>query len=105
MRAGSGFAAIALRMSAGIVVWALHFGAVYASTALACARGLPQAAPPAVAIATALAVVALLPIVVAGWRRRADFEPAFSASMAAFALIAVLWEALPALWVPACGGR
>lgn len=103
--AGNGFAAAALRMGAAAVVWGLHFGAVYGGTALACARGVPQAAPVVVAIATVCAMVALLWVVRAGWRERAAFEPLFSASLAGFALLAVLWEAAPALWVPACGGR
>lgn len=97
-----GFAAAALRMSSGVIVWALHFAAIYGATALACARGVPQAAPVAVGLATLLALAALLPIIVAGWRRRAQFEAWFAAGTAAFALLAVVWEALPALWVPAC---
>ena len=98
-----GFAATALRMGSGVIVWAAHFGVVYGTTALACARGVPQAAPLAVALATALAIALLLAIVARGWRRREHFESWFAASLAAFALLAVVWEALPALWVPACG--
>ena len=41
-----------------------------------------------IAIATGLAVAVLLLIVRAGWRGRDAFEPAFSASIAAFALLA-----------------
>lgn len=104
-RPANGFAAAALRMGAGVAVWGLHFGAVYGGTALACARGVPQAAPWAVALATVCAIVALLWVVRAGWRERPAFEPLLSASLAGFALLAVLWEAAPALWVPACGGR
>lgn len=98
-----GFAATALRMSSGVIVWGLHFAAIYGITGLACARGAPQAALIGVALATLFAVALLLPIVLAGWRRRARFEPCFMAALAALALLAVVWEALPALWVPTCG--
>jgi hypothetical protein len=98
-----GFAATALRMSSGVIVWALHFAAIYGVTGLACARAAPQAALIGVALATLVAVGALVPIVVSGWRRRAEFESCFTAAVAAFALLAVVWEALPALWVPTCG--
>jgi hypothetical protein len=98
-----GFAATALRMSSGIIVWGLHFAAIYGITGLACARAAPQAALTGVALATLAAVALLLPIVVSGWRRRAQFESCFAAAVAAFALLAVVWEALPALWVPTCG--
>jgi len=96
------FTATALRMSSGVIVWGLHFAAIYGATGIACARGAPQAALVAVALSTLLAVALLLPIIVWNWRRRAQFESWFAAATAALALLAVVWEALPALWVPAC---
>ncbi|MCW5659434.1 MAG: hypothetical protein KIT60_17150 [Burkholderiaceae bacterium] len=98
-----GFAATALRMSSGVIVWGLHFAAIYGITGLACARAAPQAALIGVAVATLFAVALLLPIVVSGWRRRQEFESCFAAAVGALALLAVIWEALPALWVPTCG--
>jgi hypothetical protein len=85
-----------------VIVWALHFTAIYGTTALACARGVPGAAPVGVALATALAAVLLVFIIVRGVRRRAEFEGWVSAALGAFALVAVVWEALPALIVEAC---
>jgi hypothetical protein len=100
--AGTGFVVVALRMSAGIVIWGLHFAAIYGLTALACARGMPAWPPLVVAIATTVALVALAVVFVRGWRRRGEFEWWMSAAAAAFAIVAVVWEAVPALIVPAC---
>jgi len=97
------FAATALGMSAGIIVWALHFGAIYGATALACARGLPHLVAPAVGGVTVAAVAALAIVLVRGWQRRRRFEPWLAAGLAALALVAVVWEALPVLLVPPCG--
>jgi hypothetical protein len=97
------FAATALGMSAGIVVWAAHFAAIYGVTAVACARGLPQLVAPAVGWATCAAVAALVVILVRGYRRRHVFEQWLGASLAALALVAVVWEAMPVLVVvPPC---
>lgn len=93
--------ATALRMSAGIAIWALHFLAIYGGTALACARGLPHWPAPSVAVATAVAVALLVVVLASGWRRRAEFASWFSAAAAAFALVAVLWEASVVLFVAA----
>jgi hypothetical protein len=97
------FAPAALGLSAAVVVWALHFTALYGGTALACARGMPQVVLPAITGATLAAAVALAVIAVRGWSRRAVFEHWLSAALAAVALLAVLWEALPVLVVPPCG--
>jgi hypothetical protein len=42
-------------------------------------------------------------VLVLGWRRRSEFESWFSASAAAFALVAVVWEALPVAVIAPCG--
>jgi hypothetical protein len=91
-----------LFMSSGAVIWALHFGAVYGLIGLACARGWPEAVPPGVALATAVAAIFALAVLVAGWRRRAQFESWMAAGIAALALVAILWGALPVLIVPVC---
>jgi hypothetical protein len=95
------FTAAALRISSGVMVWAVHFAVLYGVTALACARGFPQAVPWTIALATALAAAAALAIIVAGYRRRAEFIAWLSAAVAAFALLAIVFESL-ALLVPAC---
>lgn len=97
-----GFAATAARISAGVVVWALHFALLYGVTSVACSRGAAAAAGPVIAVATAVAVALLLPIIVLAWRRRAEFEAGLGAALGGFALIGVLWNALPLLFVPAC---
>jgi hypothetical protein len=97
------FPAAALTISAGVIIWALHFTALYGVTALACARGWEGVVPSAIAGATALAVVAAAAVMVAGWRRRSVFEYWLSATVAGFGLIAIVYEAIPVLVVPICG--
>lgn len=97
------FTLTALRISAGVIVWVLHFAAIYGITALACARGWNALVVPAIAVATGVAVLAALAIIVAGWRRRGEFESWLSATIAGFALIAIVYEAIPVLMVPVCG--
>lgn len=103
MSTSASFRRTALRISAGVVVWALHFATVYGFTALACARGWERAVPVVVAGASAAAAAVLVAIIVAGWRQGARFEPWLSATLAAFALVAVAYETLPVLLLPACG--
>lgn len=97
------FVAATLRMSAGVAVWALHFAAIYGFTALACARGWAAEVPGAVALATAIALVALAAVVLAGWHRRGEFESWMSAALGGFAFVAIVYEAISVLVVPACG--
>ena len=49
-----------------------------------------------------VAAILAVAVVVAGWRRRAQFESWMTAGIAALALVAILWEALPVLIVPIC---
>jgi hypothetical protein len=97
------FPAAALTLSAGVIIWALHFAAIYGITALACARGWEGLVPPAIAGATAVAVVASIFVIASGWRRRGVFEYWLSATIAGFGLIAIVYEAIPVLVVPTCG--
>ena len=91
----------ALRISSGVLVWALHFALVYGFTALACARGFAAAAPWAVGAATLAATLATLAIIVT--HLSGDFIRWLTAGVAAFALLAILWEGIPALLVAPCG--
>lgn len=93
----------ALFLSSGVIVWALHFAAIYGFTALACARGSGALVVPAIAALSGVAVVAALAIVVAGLRRRHEFEGWLAAALAGFALLAIVYESLPAAIVPVCG--
>jgi hypothetical protein len=88
-----------LRISAGAIVWALHFAAIYGVTALACARNLPGLVPWAVGIATALAAAAAVALIAV---RTPDFAGWVASGVAALALLAILWEAASVLVVPAC---
>jgi NO-binding membrane sensor protein with MHYT domain len=88
----------ALRMSSGVIVWVLHFTAIYAFTALACARGFGGATFGAVAAATALAAVLALVIIVKNFD--AEFTRWLTAAIAGAALVAILWEGMTALLVP-----
>lgn len=106
-----------MRISAGLLVWALHFAAVYILTALACARGL-RATPtgvPALALGiatlTGIAIAALALILrkalhgtwyVQARAANSSFLAWLTAAVAGYALLAVLWTALPALWGASC---
>jgi hypothetical protein len=90
----------ALRVSLGIVVWALHFAAIYGFTALACARGFGASAPWVVGAATAVAAAAAIAVIVT--HLSPEFTRWMTAAVAGLALVAIVWEGLPALMVPAC---
>lgn len=87
-------------IAAGVLVWALHFTMVYGFTALACARGFGAAAPWVIGVATAAGVVATLLIIFL--RRSADFTGWMTAAIAAFALLAIVWEGTAAMLVKPC---
>jgi hypothetical protein len=110
-----------LLSAAGLAVWAAHFGAIYATNSLACERGLAGSrvlglpfVPAMVAGLTlvALAVLALLlraalsrldPPLDEGGEAEPRFTRWFAAATSALALVAVLFQAVPALVVPPCG--
>lgn len=95
------FVAATLRISAGVIVWILHFAFVYGVTAVACARGLPAVVPWAIGGATAAAATACAVLIVREWRRQ-GFEAWLALGLDATALLAILWEALPVFLVPIC---
>jgi hypothetical protein len=90
----------ALRMFAGVVIWALHFGTVYGVTAFACARGLGAAVPWVIVAASVAAAGAAIAIIALQWSR--EFTRWMTAAIAGFALLAIAWEALAALLAPTC---
>jgi hypothetical protein len=95
------FVATTLRISAGVIVWILHFAFVYGVTALACARGLPAVVPWVIGGATAVAGTACLALIAREWRRP-GFEAWLTIGLDATALLAILWETLPVFMVPIC---
>ncbi|HZF74752.1 MAG TPA: hypothetical protein VE033_02820 [Acetobacteraceae bacterium] len=105
----------------GLAIWAAHFTAIYATNALACARGLANTAlfglPFVPVLVTAFTVAALggLALVMRsalrglnppldeGGEAEPRFTRWFAFSTAALASLAVLFQGLPALVVPPCG--
>lgn len=94
------------------LLWAAHLLAIYVFTALACARGFADLRWLGVGIVrwgvasvTVVALVALFLLVrptparLSGLR----FEPWLAAGLGGLAAVAMLWEALPALWMRPCG--
>ena len=96
------FASSAFWISAGPTIWAAHFLAIYGITTLACAQGMPAAVAWIVAGATLLAASMALLVLVKCVRQRSEFVRWIGAGNAALALVAILWEALPAFTVPPC---
>ena len=96
------FARAGMLMSAGALCWALHFAAIYGFTGLACARGMDGTVPWAVGSLTLAAAIAAAAVMTIALRQRESFEHWLAAAIAGAALVAILWEALPAFLVPAC---
>lgn len=86
----------ALQISSGVIVWALHFTAVYGYTALACARGFGGISW-FVGAMTVVAGLLTLAIIVKNLDR--EFVRWISAAVAGAALVAIAWEGLTPLLV------
>lgn len=95
----------ALWMASGVLIWALHFALAYGFTGLACARGFGGAVPWVVGAATLAAAGAAAFVILRGASRRADFKDTIAFSLAAFALVAILFEGASLLWVAPCVSR
>ena len=92
-----------LRISAGAIVWAAHFAALYGATALSCARGDARAVPWIVALSTLLGIALVSAIILRSYPRRDDFAHWLTAAVAAIAGFAMAWEALAGFVAKACG--
>lgn len=121
MKRGAGPIAGAI---AGLIVWALHFGAIYAMAAYVCARGLQEErilgfrlVPALVLGATVVALLAAgFVLLRALLRLRHDtirlsgeagehdpqFLTWFGAAAALLAIVAILYQGVPTLLVPPC---
>jgi hypothetical protein len=111
------FGAALLRMSAPLVIWAVHFLVIYGLTAIACAHGFGATRVLGIDIvswgigaATVVAAGAMLFTIAAAVRHlrpqsngTAAFVHWMSAAAGGLALVGVLWEAMPVLIVPVCG--
>lgn len=100
--AGPAFGPVAWRLSAGILVWAVHFGLLYGASSLACAAGRPGLALWSIVVSTLLALAALSGVVVQGWRQRTRFERWLQSALGLFALSGVLLNVLPVLVLEVC---
>ena len=107
------FTATALRICAGVIIWAAHFTVIYGYTGLACARRDTAAAetwleavPWVIAIASVAAAALTLLFIAPALRGRGsnDFTVWMSGGVAALALVGIVYEALAVLWIPLCTG-
>jgi hypothetical protein len=88
-----------------VVIWSLHFAAIYGFTALACARQMTAWIPWVVGAASVAAVAALLVLAVpAGLQtlRTSRLADSLVLGLGGLAVVAVAWEVSSLFWVPAC---
>ena len=108
----SAFVRTAATMSAGALVWAVHFVVIYGYTGLACARRFESAGATLVALvpwvialgtllASAAAAILIRPVLKAD--QPVDFTRWMGAGVAALGLAAMLMEAVSIVWLPVCG--
>jgi hypothetical protein len=113
------FTSATLRVLSGLMIWAAHFLVIYVFTALACARHFADLSwlgigvvPWVIGTATLAAATTMLVVIGLAVRdarlnasrnNMSSFVPWMSAALGGLALMAILWEALPVLLIPACG--
>jgi hypothetical protein len=114
------FAVTMLRMNGGMLIWGLHFGLVYGVNGIVCARELADVQwfglgimTWVVVAATVVALAATLVLIGHALRAAGRFGPYpeptgpfidwITATVGAVAVLAIVWDALPVLFVPACG--
>ena len=114
----SGFLSKSLLALAGLLIWSLHFGAIYVFQALACARGFAGREVGGIGIvtvfiaaATLLALLAAAAVIATGWRtsgpaveltQHDEFLRRLTILVAGLSAIAIIWQALPILVMPPC---
>ncbi len=89
-------------MASGAIVWAAHFTVLYGFTALACARGFSAAIPWVTGAATLAALGAAAVIIARSIPSRAHFVSWMTAAIAGLAGVAIVFEGLAIVMVPAC---
>ena len=108
------FTPLLLSLLAGPLAWAAHFVFVYALNGVFCARpalhGLWAEAGLAawVILGAALAATGLIGWV--NWRQRrrwprtddAGFFPWLAGALGLLSALAIFWQSVPVLWIPAC---
>jgi hypothetical protein len=93
------------RVLSPVLIWALHFAAIYGLAALACARQMIVLVPWVVGVTSVIALAALLAITIPAWLRvlrTSLLADSLAAGLGALAVVAVVWEASALFWVPAC---
>lgn len=94
------------------LIWAVHFLAIYAWTAVLCERpewSAQSLIPWGIVLASATAIGVIAAINLRVWVRRkepggnAGFVRIITAALGLLIAIAIVWETLPAFMVPACG--
>jgi hypothetical protein len=98
------------RLFVGPVVWAVHFFAIYASTAIVCARAAAGSASVVAVVggASLVAAAILAWTIVASARDGAEAAPRqvfvrrLTMVTAGLALLAVVFETLPVVLIPPC---
>jgi hypothetical protein len=104
-----------LLMLAGPLIWALHYLFIYSVHGVMCARpgihtawvGVPASAW--IIVAAGLVALAAMGVIYARLRDRmppladASFMPWLAGALSLLSAVAVVWETVPVLLVPACG--
>ncbi|MGH8718626.1 MAG: hypothetical protein ACREV0_06740 [Burkholderiales bacterium] len=96
------FARATFTMFASLLIWAAHFLIIYLTTGIACARASPNDFVPWVIGGVTLLAVLALVMVMRTARAAEPFAAWIGVSLAALAMIAIVWESLPVLIVPIC---
>lgn len=107
-----------LYMLGGLIIWGVRFLAAYSFTGIACARGWADneaggLVPLTIGAASLFAVLGCSALVANAMLRlrtgpaaaggeSVRFVHAVAALVAAFAIVAIVWETLPVLLVPVC---
>lgn len=104
------FRGSAVRLFAPILIWALHFAAIYGYTAFACSRGLDRLqwlgigsvawVVVGAGVAAGLGLLYLMRVLRS--RARLRFADWMSGATAALALVGVAFATLSVAWVPPC---
>jgi fatty acid desaturase len=117
-----GFVSTMLLTVGGLLIWAAHFGLIYAFNTLACTRSFAGtelagfgAVPFIIVLLTLLALGGAGAVLATAWSgggfgrppqdgtATADFLRYMTVAIAIISFVAILWNGIPALAVPACG--
>ncbi len=111
----NGFSRTFLFMLAGPIIWAAHFLFIYSVHGVACARptlhGAWAGIPVSSWIIVGASLLALIAMALIYLRLRTrmphigdpGFLPWLAGTLSLLSAVAIIWETIPVLWVPACG--